>query len=86
MAFWTDIFTLETWAQAETHGWKITGFPAPTTTKGGYSERMFGRVTSGDVLVCYCKGPAARWVGALSVTGPAFAGVSSNGASTCNAP
>ncbi len=74
MAFWTDIFTLETWAQAEKQVWKVTGFPAPTKTKGGYSERMFARVKAGDVLVCYCKGPAARWVGALRVTGPAFAG------------
>jgi hypothetical protein len=74
VAFWTDIFTLETWAQAEKHGWTVTGFPAPTKSKGGYSERMFERVHSDDVLACYCKGPAARWVGALKVTGPAFVG------------
>jgi hypothetical protein len=74
MAFWTDIFTLETWAQAEKQGWKVTGFPAPTKTKGGYSERMFARVNPADVLICYCKAPAARWVGALRVTGAAFVG------------
>lgn len=72
MAYWTDIFTLETWAQAEKHGWRVTGFPAPTKTRGGYSEGMFARVLPGDVLLCYCKGPAARWVGALKVTGPVF--------------
>ena len=65
---------METWAQAEKHGWRTTGFPAPTKTKGGYSVRMFERVEPGDVLLCYCKGPAARWVGALRVTGEAFQG------------
>ena len=74
VAFWTDIFTLETWSQAEKHDWSVTGFPAPTKTRGGYSERMFARVRPGDVLLCYCKGPAARWVGALKVTGTAFVG------------
>ena len=47
VAFWTDIFTLETWSQAEKHDWGVTGFPAPTKTKGGYSERMFARVQPG---------------------------------------
>lgn len=74
MAYWTDIFTLETWAQAEQREWSVSGFPAPTKTKGGYSQRMFARVEPGDVLLCYCKGPASRWVGALRVTGEAFIG------------
>ncbi len=72
MGYWTDIFTLETWAQAETHGFEVSGFPAPTKTKGGYSARMFERVEPGDVLLCYCKGPAMRWVGALRITGEVF--------------
>lgn len=67
MAYWTDIFTLETWAQAAARDYKITGFPAPTEGKGGYSRLMFERVKPGDILVCYCKRPAARWVGALRV-------------------
>ena len=33
---------------------------------------MFERVSEGDVLLCYCKAPASRWVGALRVTGPVF--------------
>jgi hypothetical protein len=74
MAYWTDIFTLETWAQAEKHRWVVTGFPAPTSGRGGYSQRMFDRVHPGDILLCYCKGPAARWVGALRVTGRASVG------------
>jgi len=72
VAFWTDIFTLETWAQAEAKGFRVSGFPSPTTTKGGYSRGMFERVEPDDVLLCYCKGPAVRWVGALRVTGEAF--------------
>ncbi len=72
MAYWTDIFTLETWAQAKAQDFRVTGFPAPTAGKGGYSTRMFERVTPGDILLCYCKGPASRWVGALRVTGEAF--------------
>lgn len=72
MAYWTDIFTLETWAQAQQHGFTVTGFPPPTKSKGGYSTRMFERVEPGDVFLCYCKGPAMRWVGALRVTGEVF--------------
>ena len=72
MAYWTDIFTLETWAQAGKKGFSVSGFPEPTASKGGYSVRMFDRVSTGDILLCYCKGPAARWVGALRVTGPVF--------------
>jgi hypothetical protein len=72
VAYWTDIFTLETWAQAEKTGFSVSGFPAPTAGKGGYSTGMFDRVQTGDILLCYCKGPATRWVGALSVTGPVF--------------
>jgi hypothetical protein len=74
LSYWTDIFTLETWAQAEKHGFRVTGFPPPTKGKGGYSVRMFERVEPGDILLCYCKAPASRWVGALRVTGEAFRG------------
>jgi hypothetical protein len=72
VVYWTDIFTLETWAQARARDFQVTGFPPPTKTKGGYSARMFERVEPGDILLCYCKGPAMRWVGALRVTGEAF--------------
>lgn len=65
---------METWAQAEAHGFRVSGFPPPTEGKGGYSVGMFERVRPGDVLLCYCKGPASRWVGALRVTGDVFQG------------
>lgn len=74
MAFWTDIFTLETWAQAAQHGYKVSGFAAPTKGPGGYSLGMFQRVAPGDIFLCYCKRPAVRWVGALRVTGEVFQG------------
>jgi hypothetical protein len=72
MPFWTDIFTLETWAQAKIRDFKVTGFPAPTPGPGGYTQKTFAKVAVGDVLLCYCKKPAARWVGALRVLGPMF--------------
>ena len=72
MAYWTDIFTLETWAQAEARGFTVSGFPPPTAGKGGYSIGLFERVKIGDVLLCYCKKPAARWVGALRVMSGTF--------------
>jgi hypothetical protein len=72
LSYWTDIFTLETWAQAEQHGWNVSGFPPPTKGRGGYSDRMFGRVRVGDVFLCYCKNPAARWVGALRIKGDMY--------------
>jgi hypothetical protein len=72
VAYWTDIFTLETWAQAKLRGFKVTGFPPPTPGPGGYSVGMFERVKIGDVFLCYCKSPASRWIGALRVTGDVF--------------
>jgi hypothetical protein len=65
--FFTDIFTVETWEQAKARDWKVSGFPAPTTTRGGYFQSTFDRVKPGDVLLCYVKAPAKRWVGALRV-------------------
>jgi hypothetical protein len=72
VAYWTDIFTLETWAQARSREFAVTGFPAPTRGKGGYSVSMFERVSEGDVFLCYCKAPASRWIGALRVAGEVF--------------
>jgi hypothetical protein len=72
VAYWTDIFTLETWAQAEAHDFTVTGFPPPTVGKGGYSVGMFERVRPEDVFLCYCKAPAMRWIGALRVTSEVF--------------
>jgi hypothetical protein len=58
--------------QAQARGYAVTGFPPPTAGKGGYSVGMFERVEVGDVFLCYCKSPAARWIGALRVTGEVF--------------
>jgi hypothetical protein len=72
LAYWTDIFTLETWAQARARDFTVSGFPPPTPGRGGYSTTLFERVQVGDVFLCYCKRPASRWVGALRVTGEVF--------------
>jgi hypothetical protein len=72
MSYWTDIFTLETWAQAEARQFRVSGFPPPTPGPGGYSVGMFERVRVGDIFLCYCKRPAQRWIGALRVTGDVF--------------
>lgn len=71
-SYFTDVFTDETWEQAKARSWKISGFPPPTPTKGGYFESTFANVRPGDILCCYVKAPAKRWVGALRVTGPMF--------------
>ena len=71
-SFFTDVFTVETWEQAKSREWRITGFPPPTPTKGGYFDSTFARVVPGDVLCCYVKAPVKRWVGALRVVGPMF--------------
>jgi len=72
MSFFTDVFTIETWEQAKARGFAVSGFPSPTVTRGGYFQSTFDRVEVGDVLLCYVKAPAKRWVGALRVEGPMY--------------
>lgn len=67
MAYFADIFTVETWAAASERNYTVSGFPPPTPTRGGYFKSTFDAVTVGDVLACYVKAPAQRWVGALRV-------------------
>lgn len=72
MNYFTDIFTIETWATVGEHAYGVSGFPPPTPTRGGYSQSTFDAVSVGDVLVCYVKAPAQRWVGALRVESEMF--------------
>lgn len=72
MSFFTDVFTVETWEQAKARGFTVSGFPPPTVTRGGYFQSTFDRVKVGDVLLCYVKAPAKRWVGALRVEGAMY--------------
>jgi hypothetical protein len=72
MAYFTDVFTVETWTRAQERRWTVSGFPPPTTTRGGYFQSTFDAVKVGDLLVCYVKAPAQRWVGILSVESPMF--------------
>jgi hypothetical protein len=66
-SYFTDVFTIDTWAQAKARGWTVSGFNLPTKTRGGYFQSTFDKVKPGDVLLCYVKAPAKRWVGALRV-------------------
>jgi hypothetical protein len=65
--YFADVFTLETWEQAEKRGFAVSGFPPPTSSRGGYFQSTFNNVQVGDILCCYIKAPAKRWVGALRV-------------------
>jgi hypothetical protein len=72
MRYWTNIFTVETWARAAARDYSVTGFPPPTRGRGGYFHSTFDAVKVGDFLACYVKAPAQRWVGMLRVEGPMF--------------
>jgi hypothetical protein len=71
-AFFIDVFSIDTWEQAKGRGWTLSGYPPPTHTKGGYFQSTFDKVKPGDVLCCYVRAPAKRWVGAVRVVGPMF--------------
>jgi hypothetical protein len=72
VSFFTDVFTVDTWEQAKARGFTVSGFPPPTLTRGGYFQSTFDRVKIGDLLICYVKAPAKRWVGALRVESPMY--------------
>jgi hypothetical protein len=72
VGYFTDIFTTETWAAAGERDYAVSGFPAPTATRGGYFQSTFDAVKVGDLLACYVKAPAKRWVGALRVEGEMY--------------
>ena len=62
--FYIDLFTPETWREAATRGFDITGF----------SERRLNhakRVEPGDVFLCYLTGKS-RFVGVLRATSNVF--------------
>ena len=67
MDYFTNVYTVETWASSTEHGHTVSGHPAPTPTKGSYYDSTFDAVQIGDVLVCYVKAPAKRWVGAFKI-------------------
>jgi hypothetical protein len=68
--YYTNVYTLETWERATQRGFTVTGFPPPTTTRGGYFQSTFDAVAVGDTLCCYIRSPAKRWVGAMRVDAP----------------
>lgn len=64
MAYWLDLFTVETWREFKAAGGKVSGF----------RESRWGRVKKikpGDRLLCYLVG-LKRWVGVLEVIDEPF--------------
>lgn len=62
--FYIDLFTPETWQEAEGHSFTVTGF-SPRRRK--YASR----IASGDIFLCYLTGKS-RFIGALRVTSDVF--------------
>jgi hypothetical protein len=72
MTLWSNVYTIETWKQSAATGHTVSGHPAARTGRGGYHSETFAAVKVGDLLACYVKAPAQRWVGVLEVTSPMF--------------
>jgi hypothetical protein len=64
MAFYSDLFTPETWAAFRAHGTTISGFRES-------QRRGSERVQVGDIFVCYVV-RLSRWCGLLRVASPVF--------------
>jgi hypothetical protein len=62
--YWFDVFTPETWKEAQAAGLTVTGF---SETK----RRTADRIRPGDVLLCYLKGHK-KLAGALRATAAAY--------------
>jgi hypothetical protein len=63
-AYWFNVFTEETWHEAERIGFSVSGF-----SRTRYSTVQ--RLKPGDVLICYLKG-LKLLTGALRVSGNAY--------------
>jgi hypothetical protein len=72
MTVWSNVYTIDTWAQSAAAGHSVSGHPAARMGRGGYHVGTFAAVKVGDRLACYVKAPAQRWVGILEVTSPIF--------------
>ena len=64
MAYWLNLFTMETWEEFKAAGGSTTGF----------REARWGRaqkIKPGDRMLCYLVG-AYRWIGILDVIGEPY--------------
>jgi hypothetical protein len=60
--YFTNVYTIETWAVGTEHGQTVSGHPAPTATKGGYFESTFGAVGVPTYAVTITRhGEVAEW-------------------------
>ncbi len=64
MAFYSDLFTPETWAAFIAHGKSVSGFRER-------QRRSADRIKPGDVFACYVV-RLSRWCGLLRVTSPVY--------------
>src|SRR6266568_1369147 len=64
MAYWLNLFTLETWHEFKQHGGTVSGFRA---SRWNQTQK----IEPGDHLLCYMV-RAYRWVAVLEVTGAPY--------------
>jgi len=64
VAYYVDLFTLETWHEFQAAGARVSGF---RESRWGHMKRM----QPGDRLLCYLVG-AKRWIAVLRVTGKPY--------------
>jgi hypothetical protein len=64
MAYWLNLFTLETWNEFKEHGGTTTGFRASRWSRAQ-------KIKPDDRMLCYLV-RAHRWVGVLRVTGKPY--------------
>jgi predicted RNA-binding protein len=64
MAYWLNLFSIETWNEFKEHGGKVTGF-----REGRWSRAQ--KIKPGDRMLCYLV-RAHRWVAVLRVTGTPY--------------
>lgn len=64
MAYWLNLFTVETWEEFKAAGGEVTGF-----RRGRWSRAE--KIRPGDRLLCYVVG-AYRWIAILEVTGDPY--------------
>src|SRR6266852_4188415 len=64
ITYWSDVFTLQTWREAQAQGLTVSGFRARQISR---AERL----KQGDILICYLYGHS-RFIGALEVQSEAY--------------
>lgn len=64
MAYFLNLFTLETWRAFQNHGSKVSGFTIQ-------QHRRAQRIKPGDIFLCYLVG-LSRWCGVLEIVSESY--------------